>query len=63
MMIQSLFEQHSEAVLAAIKDGASIPYAARGADIGAPTVSGGSPVAARIRRASTGRSPPASMLP
>jgi len=36
----SLFEQHSEAVLAAIKDGASIPDAARGADIGAPTVSG-----------------------
>ena len=36
----SLFEQHSEAVLSAIKDGASIPDAARIVKIAAPTVKG-----------------------
>jgi len=36
----SLFEQHSEAVLSAIKDGTSIPDAARIVEIAAPTVKG-----------------------
>lgn len=36
----SLFDQHSEPVLEAIKAGASIPDAARGQEIGGPTVKG-----------------------
>lgn len=40
MSRQTLFEEHSEAVIDAIKDGASIPDAARMVEIGAPTISG-----------------------
>ena len=36
----SVFEQHSEAVLDAIRDGVSIPDAARQVDVGVPTVKG-----------------------
>jgi transposase-like protein len=37
---QTLFEQHSDAVLQALKDGASIPDAARLVDIGDSTIKG-----------------------
>ena len=40
MSRQSLFEDHSEAVLDLIREGASIPDAARQIDIGAPTIKG-----------------------
>jgi len=40
MSRQNLFEAHSDAVLEAIRDGASIPDAARQVKVGAPTVSG-----------------------
>jgi len=40
MSRQNLFEAHSDAILEAIKDGASIPDAVRQVKVGAPTVSG-----------------------
>lgn len=40
MSRQTLFERHSDAVLAALRDGASIPDAARQVDVGDSTVKG-----------------------
>ncbi len=40
MSRQTLFEEHSDVVLEAIQDGASIPDAARQVGVGAPTIKG-----------------------